>query len=153
MSYKTTVTGHLAITPPLTFDQIRTSPYFWPGHGLACTMKHCGHGQPEASYITTGTGENRTAIAVHATDNRRGEDLETDLQAVIDAHPGHQFTGHLLGMGEAYGDLWILVVRNRQITELRASITWPGAELSDELTDLPDAQPWSWPKYTLREKD
>lgn len=154
MSYGTRIIGYLAITPPLAFDQIRDSPYFWPGHGAVCTMKHCRHGQPEASYVTAGAGPNRTAIAVEATNtDRRGEELLGDLQAVIDAHPGHEFTGHLLGMGDSYGDLWILVVRNRTITELNAHITWPGAEPRDELTDLSDGDPWRRPEHTLRAKE
>jgi hypothetical protein len=154
MPYPTSITGYLAVTPPLAFDEIRASPYFWPGHGLTCTMKHCGHGQPEASYITRGTGENRTAVAIEAThSDRRGEELLADLQAVIDAHPGHQFSGHLLGIGESYGDLWILAVRDRRITELHPRITWPDAEPHDELTDLGDDEPWRRPEYTLREKE
>lgn len=154
MSYGTSITGHLTITPPLTFDEIRTSPYFWPGHGVTCTMSYCRHIQPEASYVTTGAGQNRTAVAVEATNTgHRGDDLLSDLQAVIDAHPGHEFTGHLLGMGDSYGDMWILVVRDRRVTELHPRITWPGAEPRDELTDLSHVEPWRRPDYTLREKE
>ncbi|WP_037870708.1 DUF6205 family protein [Streptomyces sp. SPB074] len=129
MGYITLVTGELRITPPLTWPEIRASEYA-PGephrHDLVLLVRE------ETVQTEEGPLLRRTAhaLALRPIEEYRAYTLVKDVQAAIDAHPGHTFTGYLSCEGEETGDLWRVVIKDGRAVEVRPRIVWPDEEES-----------------------
>lgn len=124
MSYDTSIDGHLAITPPLTWAEIRTSP--------APTKQN---GDYDVSLdvteetIDTDDGQTIRKTAARLIPGWSGSgtfyNLIEHVQAVVDAHPAHEFTGHFECDGDEPGDLWRVVIRDRKAVRVEPRIVWP----------------------------
>ena len=126
MGYTTTVDGEIDITPPLSWQEIKTSPF---------APNDTTHGdfnvrlRIDETSIDTEDGAllRRCAPAlVPAWEEAfRAYNLVEHVQAAIDAFPGHVFSGRLECEGENAGDLWRVVVRDGRAVKVQPRIVWP----------------------------
>lgn len=127
MGYITSARGQIAITPPLTWGQIRESDFL--PHDLG------GKDQLDVALVVDestddcdeGTLTVRIAVAVEARyqDEARNYNIVRHLQQLIDAFPDHEFTGRLDCEGEDTGDLWRLEIHDRKAVKVQPRIVWP----------------------------
>lgn len=126
MGYNTRYTGAIGIEPPLTWAEIKDSPYLpetaedtWPDVKLRVIE--------QTTETDEGTLTRRYADAiVPVTDESyKGYEIIATVQKIIDAHPGHTFSGRFDCEGEEAGDLWRLVVRDGRATKVEPQIIWP----------------------------
>jgi hypothetical protein len=130
MSNPTHITGRITITPPLPWKEIKDSPYL-----KANTREQRRYNYPDALLevdertVQTDEGElvRREAVAVIPDEgaDASARTLIQDLQAIIDANPGHEFTGRFDCEGEENADIWRAVIRNRRVVRVSAMIVWP----------------------------
>ena len=128
MGYVTHFTGEIAITPPIPWGDIKTSP-FMPenargnrnGKDVMFRIEQVERDTPEGTLIA------RSAVALVSTweDDARGYNIVDHVQEAVDAHPGHEFTGRLDCEGEEAGDLWRLEVHGRRAVKVTPRIVWP----------------------------
>jgi hypothetical protein len=130
MSYGSTVTGAIQISPPLTIAELSSHPEFLKNNynqdqeAYIAVIEEIVH-QKEDDLIRR-TGDHIEVTAPDSDFSRYH--LEEDIQAIVDAFPGRTFTGYFELAGED-GDLWRLAVRNRRVTGIRPVITWPDDEI------------------------
>ncbi|MFC1436029.1 DUF6205 family protein [Streptacidiphilus sp. N1-3] len=123
----TSVTGEITITPALTWNQIRDSAFNprSPSYDDDANV----HLYIEQDTVQTDEGplQRLTASAlIPATEDPfRAYRLIEHVQQLIDAFPGHQFTGRLDCMGDDAGDLWRVVLRDRCAVKVKPQIIWP----------------------------
>lgn len=128
MSNPTYINGRIEINPPLTWAQIKDSAYLkanararslWPDAILDVTE----------TTVETDEGEltRREAIAIIPDEGTEtsARTLIQDVQAIIDASPGHEFTGRFQCEGEENSDIWRVVIRDRRAVRVDAQIVWP----------------------------
>jgi Family of unknown function (DUF6205) len=128
MSNPTHITGRITITPPLPWKQVKDSPYLkanaraqrlWPDALLEVV---------EAT-VQTDDGEltRREAVAIIPDEGAEtsARTLISDVQAIIDANPEHEFTGRFNCEGEENSDIWRAVIRDRRVARVNAMIVWP----------------------------
>lgn len=128
MGYDSSMDGELLIEPPLRWAEYRESEFF-----PAATARDKGHGvclveTRETVDTEDGPLERRTAArVVFAWDYRVNiRDIVPDLQALVDAHPDHEFVGEFQGSGTDFGDIWLLRVNaDRKVERVLPTITWP----------------------------
>ena len=126
MSYGIKVRGAFMIEPPLTAAELRDHPEFtedWKN-----TQKEC-YIVVDRAVQAAEDGENvvmrGVSVAVTSPDDafsRSG--LNPQLQAIIVAYPGHEFTGFLELTGQD-GDKSRLVVRDGVLIEQQPRLVWP----------------------------
>ncbi|MZF56897.1 hypothetical protein GTX53_24215 [Streptomyces sp. SID5594] len=139
MGYRTNVTGEFAITPPLTWGEIKNGPfttamalgkavrlYMASAHDYDLALRV----NEESVETTEGTLVRRTAAALvmREIDDYRERNLVEQVQEIIDAFPGHTFTGRLDCEGEENTDLWRVVVREGRALRVEPRIVWPDDE-------------------------
>ena len=125
MGYLTSLSGYLNIEPPLTYAEFKGSPFtsFETDDGadiLALTVEE------HDVETVEGTLTVKTATAIEPyEDSVKAYDIEEKLQRIVDAFPGHAFTGCIEGDGQDQGDVWRLYVRNGRVVKIEPTITWP----------------------------
>ncbi|MFI7315189.1 DUF6205 family protein [Streptomyces hygroscopicus] len=127
MGYTTGVTGEFTITPPLTWNEIKNSPFSpYPPAGddrLELVLR------VDEENIETDDGPliRRTASALVMVDidEYRAHNLLNVVQQAIDAFPGHVFTGRLECEGEENTDLWRVVIHDGRAVRVEPRIVWP----------------------------
>jgi len=129
MGYTTHVTGEFAIEPPLTWNEIKASPFEPVVRGkygaVDIDLDICVE---ETSVDTDeGTLVRRigTALAMRQIDEYRARDLVKQVQRCIDLFPGHTFTGRLECEGEENTDLWRVIIRDGRAVRIEPRIVWP----------------------------
>ncbi|MFF8786718.1 DUF6205 family protein [Streptomyces sp. NPDC015125] len=127
MGYYTAVSGQILIDPPLRGTTLKKSPFSSPRAGgetqrcLRLDIKEEPAGPGE-----TGEPVARRVISVHV-ERLDAFDMEGELQELIDAFPGHTFTGRLQCMGDDHwNDMWGVIVRNGHAEEVKPTVIWPG---------------------------
>jgi hypothetical protein len=126
MGYNTSYKGAIQIEPPLTWAEIKDSPYLpdaaW-NKGLDVKLNVV----EEIVDTDEGTLTRRSADAIVPVteDSYKGYDIVQTVQKLIDAHPGHEFTGRFDCEGDDSGDVWRLVVKNGRAVKVKAQIVWP----------------------------
>lgn len=125
MGYSTRVTGEFTLTPPLTWPEIKGTPYLSKDRRDSDLVLRVSE-EP----IDTPDGElvKRTAsvLAMREIDEYRADGLVETVQAAIDAFPDHTFTGRLACEGEEAGDLWRVEVHDGRAVRIEPRIVWPG---------------------------
>lgn len=129
MSYYTHVTGEFAIDPPLTWAEIKNSPferasrpaYLAEGIDLLLRVEETSSETDEGT-LTQRSG---VALVMQEIDEYREEKLADQVQRVIDMFPGHVFTGRLDGEGEDNADMWRIIIRDGRAVKIKAQIIWP----------------------------
>ncbi|MBA4865966.1 hypothetical protein H1V43_32405 [Streptomyces sp. PSKA54] len=132
MGYITRVTGEFGITPPLTWTEIKSSPFEPVGRGAYCAIDIDLALRVEETSVDTeeGTLVRRTASALVMPyiDEYRARDLIEQVQRCLDLFPGHTFTGRLECEGEENTDLWRVVIRDGRAVRIEPRIVWPDEE-------------------------
>lgn len=124
MGYNTSVDGEITITPPLTWNEIKDSPFLAnPGYKLGVTLKVTEETvDTDEGQLTRKTS---SALGPAWEDAFKAYSLVEDVQKAIDAFPGHIFTGRLDCEGEENADLWRVVVRDGRAVKVEPQIVWP----------------------------
>ncbi|MFJ5151378.1 DUF6205 family protein [Streptomyces sp. NPDC088353] len=122
MGYASRWTGEVRIEPPLTWGEIKNSRQV---PGFQDTKLRLVEDIQD-----TDTGQIRTVTAdavIPATSNLfNGYDIETELQAAIDAHPSHEFIGTIEARPEDPGGTpWRYVVEGRRVVRQEPVTAWP----------------------------
>lgn len=136
MGYDSSLAGELTIEPPLRWAEYKDSP--WYGVDRARNTGKALRLAEQREKVETDDGplERRTAEAVVFAWEYpvKMYDLVDELQALVDAFPGHEFTGEMRGTGTDFGDIWLLRVNaDRKAERVLPTITWPdGSVLLNE---------------------
>lgn len=124
MGYYSTVTGEIAIIPPLSWKEIKDSPL----------LPHDEQRQDaklalEESTVDTEDGtlirRNAPRIVPATDDSYKAYDVVGAVQEIVNAFPGHTYTGYLQGEGEENDDMWRVYVKDGKAIEVKPEITWP----------------------------
>ncbi|WP_055588668.1 DUF6205 family protein [Peterkaempfera griseoplana] len=127
MSYTTHVTGGFAITPPLTWREFQGSRFAsdnWRDSDVVLRVDEETVDTPDGPLLR----RTASALVMREISEYRADGLLGDVQAAVDAFPGHKFTGRLNCEGEEAGDLWRVVVRDGRATKVEPRIVWPDDE-------------------------
>lgn len=136
MGYHTSLAGGFEITPPLRYVEYKDSRH----NGMQRARDNSlGVYLVETSdTVETDNGplERRSAVRVSYAwpSPEKLYDVVTELQALVDAYPDHEFTGEFRGVGTDFGDIWLLRVgEDRKVVRVLPRITWPdGSVLRNE---------------------
>lgn len=122
MGYNTSVSGEIRIEPPLTWAEIKDSP-FLASYGLDVTLRV----EEETVDTPDGTLTRRTATALIPSweDSYKAYHLVEHVQRAIDAFPHRRFTGRLECEGEENTDLWRVIIRDGRAVRVEPRIVWP----------------------------
>lgn len=127
MGYESHWTGQVHITPPLTWAEIkndRSDGFQDLKLRLDEHVENTLTGQ--VSIVTASVISPLTAGAYS------GYDVESELQSVIDAHPGHEFTGVIEAKPlDPGGTPWRYAVQGRTVVRQEPTTVWPGEEAAD----------------------
>ncbi len=125
MGYYTRFTEEIEITPPLTWKQIKNSPFLIEkGYGSRDIKFRLESSRVETDYGWTMRTDAVAVIPV-TEEEMKGYDIEKHLQELIDAFPEHTFSGFFECKGEETGDLWRLKVKDGKAVRVEPSIVWP----------------------------
>lgn len=122
MGYESHWTGQVHIEPALTWAEIKGD-------------RSCGFQdlklRLDETVEDTPTGQVRTVTASVieplTSGAYNGYDIEAELQSVIDAHPGHQFTGAIAARPlDPDGTPWRYVIEGRTVVRQEPRTVWPG---------------------------
>lgn len=134
MGYTTYVTGEFIVTPPLTWNEFKDSPF--APHNIDDAWKPSLILRVDEVTIDTDEGplHRRTAsmLAMREISEYRAHGLVDEMQSAIDSFPGHTFAGRLDCEGEENTDIWRVVVRDGRAVRIEPRIVWP-----DEGEDRP----------------
>ncbi len=136
VGYDTILRGELVIEPPLRYGEYKDSPH--NGQQRAQENKLGVYLAEDRETVETDDGvlDVRTAGRVVYAWPRAEKlyDIVPELQRLVDAHPGHAFTGEFRAEGDDFGDIWLLRVNaDRKVERVLPTITWPdGTVLRNE---------------------
>jgi hypothetical protein len=124
MSYTTHVRGKFAITPPLTWPEIKDSPLAsddWRASDLVLRI--------DEETVDTEDGQllrrTASALVMREIDEYNARNLIEQVQAAVDSFPGHTFTGRLDCEGDENTDLWRVVIRDGRAVKVEPRLVWP----------------------------
>jgi hypothetical protein len=126
MGYYTRVDGEIRIEPPLTWAEIKDNPSIpdTPGGRAEYDVRL----RIDEETVDTNEGQltrkTCSALVPSWDDSFKAYNLIEHVQAMIDAFPGHTFTGRLDCEGEESGDLWRVVVRDGRAVKVTPRIVW-----------------------------
>ena len=121
MSYDSHFVGQITITPPLNWAEIRSARQ--PGlQDVRLVL--------DETVTDTDSGQTSTihGIAIAPLDiyYYAGIHIEAEVQAVIDAHPSHDFAGSIEACpGDPHGTPWRYTVQGRRVVRQQPQIVWP----------------------------
>lgn len=123
-AYDSHFTGTFTISPPLTWGEIRSirSP------GLQDLRLELDEVVTE-----TDTGQTRVVTGVAVVPITAGPysgmSIQEELQALLDAHPSHEFLGEIAARPEdPHGEPWRYVIRDRRVIRQVPVLGWRDAE-------------------------
>lgn len=128
MGYESHWSGEIRITPPLTWAEIKSSR----SPGLQDVRLRL-----DEQVEDTPTGQIRTVTSAAITPTSgsayNGYAVGEELQAIVDAHPQHAFTGAIVARPlDPHGNPWRYVVLDRLVVRQEARLTWPdGTEVTE----------------------
>lgn len=137
MSYITRVTGGFTITPPLTWTEIKTSPFEPIGRRAYGAADIDLALRIDEETVDTDEGQlvrrSASALVMPHIDEYRARGLVEQVQQCLDIFPGHTFTGRLECEGEENTDLWRVIVRDGRAVRIEPRIVWPDEGAVDGL--------------------
>lgn len=132
MGYTTYVTGEFAITPPLTWNEFKDSPF--APHNAKSRYEPSLILRVNEDSVDTDEGpllrRTATALVMRQIDEYRERGLVAEVQSAIDAFPGHSWSGRLECEGEENTDMWRVIVRNGRAVRVEPRIVWPDEDAS-----------------------
>lgn len=124
MGYAAHFTGQISISPPLTWAEIRSARQ--PGLQDVRLVLDEAVTETDAGRNTVVTA---TAIAPLEIHYYNGYDIADEIQAVIDAHPSHEFDGAIEATPEdPDGTRWRYVVQSRRVVRQVPRTVWWDAD-------------------------
>lgn len=128
MGYYTVISGEIAISPHIPWDELKTSPFVEGGATEYVEKDVALRVVEKVTETDEGTLTVRYADAVipAGDDSVKAYGIVEHLQELIKLHgEGRAFTGRLDGEGEDAGDLWRLEVHDGKAVKVRPRIVWP----------------------------
>lgn len=127
MGYYTRVNGEINIEPPLTWAEIKSNPLLPETEGGRSEYDVRLRIDEETVDTDEGQMIRKTCSALVPTwdDSFKAYHLVKHVQQMIDAFPGHTFTGRLDCEGEETGDLWRVIIRDGRAVKVTPRIVWP----------------------------
>lgn len=128
MSNPIWIHGRIDISPPLSWGQIKDSPYLKSNARKQGKWPDAIFDVVEVVYDTAdGSLTKRDAIAIIPDEDAdtSARTLLNDVEAIVTAYPKHTFTGYLQCEGEENEDIWRVVIRNGHAKRVDAMIVWP----------------------------
>lgn len=120
MGYDSRHTGHVTITPPLTWAEIRNSTA-GPLKDLRVEVTETVEDTPTGR-ITVATGD---AIVPITGGSYSGYEIQAELQSIIDEFPGHDFAGSIeVRPEDPDGTPWRFIIRGRTVVRQVARYEW-----------------------------
>jgi len=118
MGYDTSHTGHITITPPLTWAEVRSAAVNVGDVRLVLDENTTDTDHGRTTVITA------TGITPLTNESYKGYAVQSEIQRLVDAHPEHEFAGRIDCQG-ADGELWRYVIRGREVVRVEPRIVWP----------------------------
>ncbi|WP_035796428.1 DUF6205 family protein [Kitasatospora mediocidica] len=132
MGYTTKVSGQFTITPPLSWREIKDSPFAsprWDASDLVLRV--------EATAVDTEDGQlvrkSASALVMREISEYNCRNLMAQVQKAVDDFPGHEWSGRLDCEGEENADLWRVVIRDGKAVRVEPRIIWPDEQPEDVL--------------------
>lgn len=129
MGYYTSVRGAIQIVPPLTWAEIKESPFLSsPDSEYEVQLQVDSYEQetPEGTLIVRSAAE----IVPYSDDSFKAYNIVKHMQALIDRHgAGHTFVGRFDCEGEETGDIWRLEIHDGRAVRITPTINWPDGEV------------------------
>lgn len=123
MGYYTTFDGRIEIDPPLTWEEIRETP--WADAEGFPELRI----EVEEETVTTEVGEatlkKGVAVVPAQEDPYKGYSILSTLKEILAAFPDHAFSGEIRAEGEEAGDIWRMRIVNGKAIREDAQVTWP----------------------------
>lgn len=136
MGYGQRATGRIEITPPLKMPEMRAHPALMTDDVEAARLERGAYVLQHIEITPTDEGEisliRGIAIVLPSPDEEfsRYTVLE-DVQRIVDAFPGHSYTGAIFLTGED-GGMSAIRIRAGVAEEIQPKIVWPdGLEFSE----------------------
>ena len=126
MGYYSDWEGEITITPPIPWKDIKDS-HFRPTPAYQSQVNLQFSVTEEAKELEEGTFYRKvaTAVVVSHPSESKNYYVTQNLQEILNAHPGHQFTGYFEAVGED-GERWRVVITSDRIaTEIKPELVWP----------------------------
>lgn len=132
MGYRTRVDGEFQIYPPLTWREIKDSPF--SQHHSRSGVVYRAKGidlelvvREEERDTEDGVAFIRTAsrLVMPEIEEYRAYDLVEQVQRVLDMFPGHTFSGELECEGEENTDIWRVEISGGRAVRVEPKIMWP----------------------------
>lgn len=120
-AYDSHFTGAIRINPPLTWEEVRSSRY--PVlHDVSLQLSERTEDTPTGQIKAIGV----VAITPVRPSPYSGYAVETEIQAVINGFPDHEFTGTITAEPEYPGGTpWRYIIQGRQVVRQEARLVWP----------------------------
>lgn len=131
MGYYTKFEGEIRIDPPLTWREVKDSPYLPDAAQRTGMVDVKFNVQESVEETDDGTVTRRwvDAIVPLSDSQYKGYSIIETVQKIIDQYKGtHTFSGRFDCEGEETADLWRLVVRNGRAEKVEPRIVWPDEE-------------------------
>lgn len=129
MGYYTRLSGTIKITPPITWREAKDT--IWAQQGqreeeLTLELNtEVYDTEIEDDVVTVSRKEFTHVRATWEDEQIKAYRTEECLQQIVDAFPGHDFSGYIEGVGEESPDIWRLTVRGGRVVKIEPTITWP----------------------------
>jgi hypothetical protein len=141
MGYHSRTHGAITITPPLTWDEYKNSPFRDNRHNeyrdVILHMERATWTRDAPEPPQEGGPE------IVATELRGHEDeykcyhMEEHLNEFIAAFPGRAYDGHLIRIGEGQGDLERYTIENEELIVEKARLVWSDGPI-ENIEDVED---------------
>ncbi|MGR6922621.1 DUF6205 family protein [[Actinomadura] parvosata] len=130
MGYTSHITGEITVTPPIPWGELQSNPagpFYRTSDNKEWDRLTWLRLVEEPVETRDGTLIRKQAIAIRPSeaDELRVDGLGREVQAILDAHPGHTFDGVLLVTGEESPDIWRVRIIDGRAVEERPRIVWP----------------------------
>lgn len=123
MGYYSSFSGSIAITPPLSWREIRDTP--WIREDSTADFRI----EVQEEIVDTDDGQmtakRGVAVVPWQEDPYKGYNAPTTLGEIVKAFPGHEFSGEIRVEGEDAGDIWRLVICDGKPVRENAEVVWP----------------------------
>jgi hypothetical protein len=134
MGYRTRVEGEFSVSPPLSWKEIRESPFrnYGPGNAgrsyKATDIDLLLEVNEEETETEEGVMIVRTAsrFTMPHYDDYRAHNLLEQVQRIVDMFGEHKFSGRLECEGEDNTDIWRVKIHSGIATKVKPEILWPG---------------------------
>lgn len=133
MGYRSTVRGAITITPPLTFEEYRESPFVENRgkHEFRCFQLHMEWAHGTEAPQSGGPGIIATELRGHE-DEYKCYDADAHLAEFVNTFKErHTFGGYLIRSGEEQGDLERYTVEDEEVITEHARLVWSDGPIED----------------------